>query len=178
MSRRMSSVMSALFSLIFFTVIPLYAPSLIPPEVMSPILDSGFDISRFTFQIAAVGVFAAALTLVKGFSDIASYSYLAAALASNAVTIYFTLTTLTLGDVGSFGITEISLVLQGGSSTMTLDMRLFVWLALFTLGLQVLLNVFSFLEARRSRSIRSRAEQLAIDAQMQERHEIHRIEEG
>jgi hypothetical protein len=170
--------MSAFFSLIVFTVIPLYAPSMIPQELMSPILDSGFDINKFTFQTAAIGVFAAALTLVKGFSEIASYSYLTAALASNVVTIYFTLTTLTLGDVGSFGITEISLDLQGGSSIMILDMRLFVWLAIITLGLQVLLNIFSFLEARRSRSTRSRAEQLAIDAQMQERHEIHRIEDG
>ena len=178
MSRRTSALFSAIVSLLVFSIIPLYAPNILPLEVLDPLVEAGFDLVGFTYQIASLGVLASILTVIKGFSEESSYAYLGSSLASNGVTIYFTLTTLTLGDVSSLGVSEITMNIQGGSNTMILDMGIFVWFAMLTLGLQVLLNIFTFLDARKNSSKRRRAEQMALDAQMQDQQQIHHIQDG
>ena len=175
MNRRNSALFSALVSLLTFAIIPLYAPSQLPIELFDPLIEAGFDIESFTYQIAAIGVLSSILTVIKGFADEDSYTYLFTALTGNGVSLYFTLATLTLGDINSLGVSTITMDIGGGSNTLTLDMSIFVWFAILTLVLQVLLNVLTFVDSRKSSSKRRRAEQLAIDAQMQEQQSIHHI---
>ena len=175
MNRRNSALFSALFSLITFSIIPLYAPTQLPIELFDPLIEAGFDIESFTYQIAVIGVLSSILIVIKGFAEEDSYTYLLTALTGNGVSLYFTLATLTLGDITSLGVSTIKMDIGGGSNTLTLDMSIFVWFAILTLVLQVLLNIMTFLDSRKNSSKRRRAEQLAIDAQMQEQQSIHHI---
>jgi len=67
MSRRTNAIISAAITLIIFTVLPLYAPSLIPPEYIDMVSEFGIDIIQFANEIAMIGGVIAVLTLVKGF---------------------------------------------------------------------------------------------------------------
>jgi len=120
-------------------------------------------------------VLSSILTVIKGFTEESSFTYLFTALIGNGVTLYFTLATLTLGDITSLGVSTITMNIAGGSNTLVLDMSIFVWFAVLTLGLQVLLNILTFIDSKKKSLKRTNAEDLAIEAQMQEQQSIHHI---
>ena len=103
MSRRSSAVLSALFTLVLFVGLPLYAPSQIPEEYFEMFSETGVDLNAFIYQIATIGLVASVLTLVKGFVPMSSYIYLLASLSSNAMMLYFNLVTFSVGDFAKFG---------------------------------------------------------------------------
>ncbi len=149
MSRRTSAVLSALFTLVIFVGLPLYAPSQIPEEYFEMFSETGVDLNAFIYQIAAIGLVASALTLVKGFVPMTSYIYLLAALSSNAMMLYFNLVTFSVGDLAKLGQLTVTTDIPGGVNTMLLDMRLFIQLAFLAVGLQVIHTVLEFINARK-----------------------------
>jgi len=149
MSRRSSAVLSALLTLVIFVGLPLYAPSQIPEEYFEMFSESGFDLNVFVYQIAAIGLVASILTLVKGFASKASYIYLLAALSSNAMMLYFNLVTFSVGDVTKLGQVTITTEIPGGVNTMLLDMSLFIQLSFVVVGLQVIYTLLDFINARK-----------------------------
>ena len=149
MSRRTSAVLSALFTLVIFVGLPLYAPSQIPEEYFEMFSETGVDLNAFIYQIAAIGLVASALTLVKGFVPMSSYIYLLASLSSNAMMLYFNLVTFSVGDLAKLGQVTVVTEIPGGVNTMLLDMRLFIQLAFLAVGLQVIYTVLEFINARR-----------------------------
>jgi len=149
MSRRTSAVLSALFTLVIFVVLPLYAPNQIPEEYFEMFSETGVDLDAFMYEIAAIGLVASALTLVKGFVPMSSYIYLLASLSSNAMMLYFNLVTFSVGDLAKLGQVTVVTEIPGGVNTMLLDMRLFIQLAFLAVGLQVIYTVLEFINARR-----------------------------
>jgi hypothetical protein len=149
MSRRSSAVLSALLTLVIFVGLPLYAPSQIPEEYFEMFSESGFELNAFVYQIAAIGLVASVLTLVKGFASKASYTYLLASLSSNAMMLYFNLVTFSVGDLAKLGQVTISTEIPGGLNTMFLDMRLFIQLSFVVVGLQVIYTLLDFINARK-----------------------------
>lgn len=149
MSRRSSAVLSALFTLVLFVGLPLYAPSQIPEEYFEMFSETGVDLNAFIYQIATIGLVASVLTLVKGFVPISSYIYLLASLSSNAMMLYFNLVTFSVGDLAKLGQVTVTTEIPGGVNTMLLDMRLFIQLAFLAVGLQVIYTVLEFINARK-----------------------------
>lgn len=149
MSRRTSAVLSALFTLVLFVGLPLYAPSQIPEEYFEMFSETGVDLNAFIYQIATIGLVASVLTLVKGFVPLTSYIYLLASLSSNAMMLYFNLVTFSVGDFAKFGQVTVTTDIPGGVNTMLLDMRLFIQLAFLAVGLQVIYTVLEFINARK-----------------------------
>jgi hypothetical protein len=149
MSRRTSAVLSALFTLVIFVGLPLYAPSQIPEEYFEMFSETGVDLNAFTYQIATIGLIATVLTLVKGFVSMTSYIYLLASLSSNAMMLYFNLVTFSVGDLAQLGQLTVTTEIPGGFNTMLLDMRLFIQLAFVAVGLQVIYTVLEFINARK-----------------------------
>ena len=129
MSRKTSAILSALFTLVLFVGLPLYAPSQIPEEYFEMFSETGVDLNAFIYQIAAIGLVASILTLVKGFVPMTSYIYLLASLSSNAMMLYFNLVTFSVGDLAKLGQLTVTTEIPGGVNTMLLDMRLFIQLA-------------------------------------------------
>jgi len=149
MSRKTSAVLSALFTLVLFVGLPLYAPSQIPEEYFEMFSETGVDLNAFIYQIATIGLVASVLTLVKGFVPMTSYIYLLASLSSNAMMLYFNLVTFSVGDVAKLGQLTVTTEIPGGVNTMLLDMRLFIQLAFLAVGLQVIYTVLEFINARK-----------------------------
>ncbi len=149
MSRKTSAILSALFTLVLFVGLPLYAPSQIPEEYFEMFSETGVDVNAFIYQIATIGLVASVLTLVKGFVPMTSYIYLLASLSSNAMTLYFNLLTFSVGDLAQLGQLTVTTEIPGGVNTMLLDMRLFIQLAFLAVGLQVIYTVLEFINARK-----------------------------
>ncbi len=149
MSRKTSAILSALFTLVLFVGLPLYAPSQIPEEYFEMFSETGVDLNAFIYQIATIGLVASALTLVKGFVPMTSYIYLLASLSSNAMMLYFNLVTFSVGDVAKLGQLTVTTEIPGGVNTMLLDMRLFIQLAFLAVGLQIIYTVLEFINARK-----------------------------
>jgi len=142
------AVVSAVLTLVLLTVVPLMAPSIIPPEMAEVISRTGFNLTGFLNQIAVIGVVSAALTLGKGLASERSPIYLLLSVASSGATLLFMLTTLSLGDTGNLGVTSISVDLGEVTSSITIDMSLFVEIAAISIVLKVIHSILEFREAR------------------------------
>jgi hypothetical protein len=136
----MNAILSALVTIIVFIVIPVYAPSLLPPQYADLLIKSGFNFSEFAKELAVIGFAIAVLTLVKGFVRTSNPLYLLASIASSGIMLAFTLFTLSLGrmeDINNLGITTVTMNIKGGTNTLVLDFRFFVQLAILTVGLKI-----------------------------------------
>ncbi|MGD2200040.1 MAG: hypothetical protein PVJ38_00235 [Candidatus Bathyarchaeota archaeon] len=156
MSRRSSAIISATITLIIFTVLPLYVPSLLPPQYLEKVAEFGIDIGQFTTQIAVIGGVVALLTLVKGFVALHSPIYLLAALASSVVTLFFTVTAVSLGrldELGNLGLTSITVDVEGSLNHIVLDFRIFVQLTAVGVILKMIETVLTFMEARQEKAL-------------------------
>jgi hypothetical protein len=152
MSRRTSAIISAAITLIIFTVLPLYAPSLIPPEYVDMVAEFGIDIVQFTSEIAMIGGVITVLTLVKGFVEPSSVLYLLASITMSGVTLFFTVVTVSLGrldELANLGLTTITMEVQGTLNTMTLDFRVFIWITVATVTLKIIEAFLEFTDARK-----------------------------
>lgn len=152
MSRRTSAIISAAITLVIFTVLPLYAPSLIPPEYIDMVAEFGIDITQFASEIAMIGGVIAVLTLVKGFVEPSSVLYLLSSIAMSGVTLFFTVVTVSLGrldELANLGITTITMEVQGTMNTMTLDFRVFIWVTTATVALKIIEAFLEFSDARK-----------------------------
>jgi len=152
MSRRTSAIISAAITLIIFTVLPLYAPSLIPPEYVDMVAEFGIDIVQFTSEIAMIGGVITVLTLVKGFVEPSSVLYLLSSIAMSGVTLFFTVVTVSLGrldELANLGLTTITMEVQGTLNTMTLDFRVFIWVTVATVTLKIIEAFLEFTDARK-----------------------------
>ncbi len=156
MSRKTSAILSATITLIIFTVLPLYAPRMIPSEYLEMATQYGIDLIQFTNEIALIGGVIAALTLVKGFVEPSSVLYLLSSIAMNGMTLFFTVVTVSLGrfeDLGNLGLTTISIEVQGALNTMTLDFRMFIWITVATVMLKIVEAFLEFSDARKQKSV-------------------------
>jgi hypothetical protein len=152
MSRRTSAIISAAITLVIFTVLPLYAPSLIPPEYVDMVAEFGIDIVQFTSEIAMIGGVITVLTLVKGFVEPSTVLYLLASIAMSGVTLFFGVVTVSLGrldELANLGLTTITMEVQGTLNTMTLDFRVFIWVTVATVALKIIEAFLEFTDARK-----------------------------
>jgi len=152
MTNKTDALISAAITLLIFTVVPLMAPSYLPPSTLETIAQTGIDVPSFVNQLAIMGVVVAGLTLVKSFVVPSSPIYLLAALASSGVTFAFTVVTLSLGrfeEIGNLGLTTMNVEVQGSVNAIVLDFRLFVQLTALTVALKMVEAVFAFIEARK-----------------------------
>lgn len=152
MSKRTDALISAAITLLIFTVVPIMAPSRLPPSYLETLAQTGIEVSSFVNQIAIMGVAVAALTLVKGFVVPSSPLYLLAALASGGLTFAFTVVTLSFGrleELGNLGLTSMTMEFQGSVNAITLDFRFFVQLTALTVALKMVEALVAFMEARK-----------------------------
>jgi hypothetical protein len=160
----MNAAISAVIYLVVFVVLPLYAPSLIPPEFLNLLSESGFNLGVFTQQMAMIGIVVSVITLVKGFVLPSSLLYLVAGVGLSLVMLVFTLITLGLGNIWSFGITVVKMEVPGNLNTAVLDLRFFVQLATLTFILQIIQAFSTFKDARIAKDASNDSANLLPDA--------------
>lgn len=142
------AVISAGITLILFVGVPYMLPQYLPTDIMQSVVDSGFDLSGFLNQIMLIGGLTAALTLLKGFVDESSVISLLVSIAQNLSTIAFTVILLGAGNIASLGITELTVDMEGLTSVIRMDMRIFIYFTLLTVALKVVKSYLEWNEAR------------------------------
>ncbi len=142
------AIISAAITLVLFVGIPYMLPQYLPENILQSVVDSGFDLDGFLTQIMMIGAVTAALTLVKGFVDEASVIFLLVSIAQNVSTIAFTVILLGAGNIASLGITEMNIELEGLTSVIVMDLRVFIYFTLLTVALKVIKSYLEWNEAR------------------------------
>ncbi len=148
MASKTGAVISAVITLILFVGIPYLLPGYIPPDLMTQIAQSGFNLDSFTSQIMIIGVATAALTLVGGFAKPTSIIALLVKMAQAGFSLILIIVFLGAGNIASLGYTEFRVAMQGVQNTITMDLRVFVYISIGTIFLKVLQVYLEWKEAR------------------------------
>ena len=159
MNRRTSAILSALFTLAIFVGLPMGVLYLLPADLTAQLSQVGFSVQGLLNQTVIIGVVIAAITIVKGFIDDKTITYLLLSLASNSITLLFTFIVLGLGNVGSMGLTTVNLNIQNAETTVVMDMRLLLQVAVLTVVLRMIQAVFEWREARAEAAQKANAPQ-------------------
>jgi hypothetical protein len=151
-SQKINAFFSALTSLILFTAIPLLVPSYLPAHILDYAGRIGIDLTLFVNQLAIMGCAVSILTFLKSYFSQSSPINLLASLASSGLTFAFTIVTLSLGKIsqlGTLGLTNLDVEVQGSINAISLDFRFLVQLTALTVILKMVEAVFGFVESRK-----------------------------
>ena len=148
MTSKIGSLISAFITIIIFVGIPYLLPSYVPADLMSQIEQSGFDLGSFINQIMMVGVVTAALTLIGGLMDPKSIISFLAKLSQAGLSLVLIVLFLGAGDIASLGYTQFDVAMQGVQSSISMDLRVFVYVSIATIVLKMLQVYLEWNEAR------------------------------
>ena len=162
MNRRTSAILSALFTLAIFVGLPIGVLYLLPANLAAQLNQVGFSVQGLLNQTVIIGVVIAAITIAKGFIDNKTITYLLLNLASKSITLLFTFIVLGLGNVGSMGLTTVNLNIQNAETTVVMDMRLLLQIAVLTVALRMIQAVFEWREERAEAAQKANAPQPGI----------------
>ena len=146
--RQVSSVISALVTVLIFVGIPYLLPSYLPPDIAQMMTDAGIDMPVFLNQMKILGGITAMITLVKGFVDKTSVIYLLASVVQNISALGFTVILLGAGDYASLGLTEFTVDMEGAVNQIVMDMRVFVYLTVGVVALRIIQSYLEWGEAK------------------------------
>jgi hypothetical protein len=148
MASKVGSLISAAITLILFVGIPYLLPSYVPADLMAQVEQSGFDVPGFINQIMMIGVVTAALTLIGGFVDPTSIISLLAKLAQAGFSLVLIVLFLGAGNIASLGYTQFDVAMQGVQSSISMDLRVFVYISIATILLKMVQVYLEWNEAR------------------------------
>ena len=148
MANKTGAIISATITLILFVGIPYMLPSLISPDLIVQIEQSGFNLASFTNQIMMIGVLTAAFTLVGGFIDPTSIISLLVKMAQAGFSLVLIVVFLGAGDIMSLGITQFDIVAEGVQNSISMDLRVFVYISIASILLKMIQVYLEWNEAR------------------------------
>jgi hypothetical protein len=146
--KRRSMVVAALI-LIFFTVLPLASPMLIPQELFTALyVEARIDLASILFRVAVIGLAMAVLVLLRGIVEKNSQAGLALSIINKVFWFIIVLFAVGVGKIENVGLT----VLGGGNNSNTnivvFDLRLIVFLVAIIMTLMVVRSIFEYQEAK------------------------------
>jgi len=148
MAVRHGDVGVALATFLVLVVLPLSVIRFLPPEYVQRFSSAGLDIQGVLYQTVVLGMVVSAVTLAKAFIDKASIKYLLLGIASEVISLAFTLLVVGLGNIGSLGYSNLRIAQGKLTTVVALDLRVFIWLTIGVVGLSVLQTVAKFKEAK------------------------------
>lgn len=148
MNRKVRAVLNAALTFVVSTLIPLIVPRILPPEVLEATSYMAFDLIGFLNEIALIGVVITGMALLRGFVDEASPVRLGMSTASKVLWLVVFIMVLGLGRIDTMGVTTLSMEMDGGVNTLTLDFQLFIYFAFVIVLLKIGHSFLDFREAR------------------------------
>ncbi|MFH2112692.1 MAG: hypothetical protein ABIJ47_15700 [Candidatus Bathyarchaeota archaeon] len=147
-NEKIGAIVGALITLVLFVGVPYMLPSYIPPDIAQLLAQSGFELQGFITQIMILGAVTAALTLVKGFVGKASPISLTISVAQNVASLAFMVVLLGVGNIGSLGVTSFTVSVENTTSQIVMDLRVFIYFTVLTVGLRVVEAYLDWSEAK------------------------------
>ena len=129
-------------------VLPLAAIRLIPPQTLDQLAATGLDVQSLATQTALLGLVVSAISLAKAITVSTSIAYLILDVSSNLVSLAFALLIVGVGNIGSLGYSSFKLTQGKVTTEILLDLRVFIWLTIGVVALNVLQALVKFREAR------------------------------
>jgi len=148
MTSKMGAVISALITLVLFVGIPYMLPNYIPPDLLSQLELSGFDLAGFSSQVMMIGVVTAVITIIGGFVNPTSIIALLVKITQACFSLILIVVFLGAGDIMNLGYTQFDFATEGVKNSITMDLRVFVFFSIFTIILRVIKVYFEWKEAR------------------------------
>ena len=145
---RWGEVASALLTFLILVVLPLAAIRLIPPQTLDQLAATGLNIKSLATQTVLLGLVVSAVSLAKAITASTSIAYLILDVSSNLVSLAFALLIVGVGTIGSFGNSSFKLTQGKVTTEILLDLRVFIWLTIGVVALNVLQALVKFREAR------------------------------
>lgn len=143
------SIILVIVSVIFLIVVPLVIPMLLPSELLNAFSRmGGIDLQGLLNNIALVGVITTILILLNSLFDKSTTIGLVLSIVSNAIWLFITVFSLSLGNLETPGLATLSSQSESALNMVTFDLRLFVILAAVIVILRILYSIFEFQEAR------------------------------
>ena len=137
MTSKSGAVISALITLVLFVGIPYLLPSYIPADLLAQVESSGFDLAGFTNQIMIIGAVTAGLTLAVGFVNPSSALSLILRIAQAGLSLVFIVVFLGAGNIAGLGYTEFDIAMEGVTSSIAMDLRVFVYISIASILLKM-----------------------------------------
>jgi hypothetical protein len=123
---------------------------LLPSELLDAFSRmGGLDLQGLLNNIALVGVVTTILILLNSLFDKSTTIGLVLSLVSNAIWLFITVFSLSLGNLETPGLATLSSQSESALNMVTFDLRLFVILAAVIVILRIVHSIFEFQEARR-----------------------------
>jgi hypothetical protein len=145
---RWGEAASALLTFLILVVLPLAAIWLIPPQTLDQLAATGLDVQSLATQTALLGLVVSAISLAKAITVSTSMVYLILDVSSNLVSLAFALLIVGVGNIGSLGYSSFKLTQGKVTTEILLDLRVFIWLTIGVVALNVLQALVKFREVR------------------------------
>jgi hypothetical protein len=144
---RWGEIASALLTFLILVVLPLAAIRLIPLQTLDQLAATGLDVQSLATQTALLGLVVSAISLAKAITASTSIAYLILDVSSNLVSLVFALLIVGVGNIGSLGYSSFKLTQEKVTTEILLDLRVFIWLTIGVVALNVLQALVKFREA-------------------------------
>ena len=148
MTLKWSDVNSALFTFLILVMLPLVALRFIPTQTLEQLLAAGLDIQNVVKQTALFGLVVSVISLAKAITTSTSIVYLILDISSNLVSLAFAFLIVGIGNIGSLGYSSFKLTQGKVTTEILFDLRVFIWLTIGVVTLNVLQSLVRFREAR------------------------------
>ena len=138
MANKTGAIISAAITLVLFVGVPYLLPDYIPSDLAAQIEESGFNLADFSEQIMMIGVVTAVFTLIGGFVEPTSVIALLVKIAQAGFSLVLIVVFLGAGSIANLGYTTFDIAMEGVQSSISMDLRVFVYLSIGTILLKVI----------------------------------------
>lgn len=149
MRRQIAAVVSGITVFTTFVLLPVLVLRYLPPDILQTIRSSGIQVQSNINHLVVIGVFLTLVTILKGFVEIGSLAYLVSGVISSGMTLLVTIIFLGWGKIHSLGMPSFTTRVEGATINVSMDMRVFIYVAFIVTILRVVKTILEWNEARR-----------------------------
>jgi len=158
--RQISAVISSVATFTAFVLLPILFIRYLPSDILQVIRSSGIEYQGTINQLAIIGIFLTIVTVLKGFVEIGSLTYLISGVLSSGIALLVTIIFLGFGDIASMGMPSFTTKIEEATVNITMGMRVFLYITIIVTILKVVQTILEWDQARGSIPSADRRDQI------------------
>ena len=148
MKVKTTEALYAILLFVLFVILPPLAIWYMPTSLYDQIQGFGFNLQSIMIQTVTVGIILATITLIKAIVEPTSKVYLAVALISSGLGLFFVLFILSVGNIADFGVSSLKVITGKAESTVILNLRFFIEISVLIIIIQMIKVYYDWVEAK------------------------------